>query len=90
MRDELETRAVIGKLAYKYAPDDMAESWKEAIDRDCLSLCMLEMAPEQLSGKEAIELVREKGKNDRNRRYVPTGRLIVQQAHAAQHGPANF
>lgn len=58
MEDEEEKRTAIDKLALKYAPDDTKENRKKAIDREWKPLCMLEMTPEHISGKEAIELVR--------------------------------
>ncbi|HIZ80748.1 MAG TPA: pyridoxamine 5'-phosphate oxidase family protein [Candidatus Mediterraneibacter pullistercoris] len=58
MEDEEEKRTAIDKLALKYAPDDTKENRQKAIDREWKPLCMLEMTPEHISGKEAIELVR--------------------------------
>lgn len=58
LEDEKEKRAAIEKLAVKYAPDDTAENRHSAIAREWASLCMLEMTPEHLSGKEAVELTR--------------------------------
>ena len=60
MEDESEKRNAIEKLALKYAPDDTPESREKAIDREWKPLCMLEMIPEHISGKEAIELVRQR------------------------------
>lgn len=60
MEDESEKRNAIEKLALKYAPDDTPESREKAIDREWKPLCMLEMLPEHISGKEAIELVRQR------------------------------
>ena len=51
-------REAIEKLAVKYAPDDTEENRKKAVERDWKPLCMLEMTPEHISGKEAVELVR--------------------------------
>lgn len=48
----------IEKLALKYAPADTEENRKRAIEREWKPLCMLEMTPEHISGKEAIELKR--------------------------------
>ena len=59
--DPAEKRAAIDKLAVKYAPGDGAENRRAAIEREWRSLCMLEMAIDHLSGKEAIELVRGRG-----------------------------
>lgn len=57
LQDEAEKREAIEKLAAKYAPDDTEENRKRAIEREWKPLCMLEMTPEHISGKEAIELV---------------------------------
>ncbi len=59
MEDEGEKREVIEKLAVKYAPDDTPENWQKAIGRDWEALCILEMTPEHISGKAAIELIRQ-------------------------------
>lgn len=58
--DEQEKRTAIEKLAVKYAPDDTAEHRQRAIEREWKPLCMLEMTPEHISGKEAVELARAK------------------------------
>ena len=58
LHDEAEKREAIEKLAVKYAPDDTEENRKKAVERDWKPLCMLEMTPEHISGKEAVELVR--------------------------------
>ena len=60
LEDVGEKRAAIGKLAVKYFPGDTAEGRNAAIDREWGPLCMLEMTVEHLSGKEAIELVRQR------------------------------
>ena len=44
----------------RYAPNESEESRSDAIDREWAPLCMLEMAVEHISGKEAIELVRKR------------------------------
>ncbi|WP_294550879.1 pyridoxamine 5'-phosphate oxidase family protein [uncultured Pseudoflavonifractor sp.] len=56
LEDEGEKRAAIEKLAAKYAPDQPVDARAQAIDREWLPLCMLEMTVEHLTGKEAIEL----------------------------------
>ena len=61
LEEDGEKRAAIEKLAVKYAPADSRENRERAIDRDWAPLCMLEMTVEHLSGKEAIELVRQRG-----------------------------
>lgn len=62
LEDDAEKRNAIEKLALKYAPDSSAGHRKEAIEREWNPLCMLEMTIEYISGKEAIELTREKNK----------------------------
>ena len=62
LEEDGEKRAAIEKLAVKYAPVDSRENRDSAIDREWAPLCMLEMSVEHLSGKEAIELVRQRGK----------------------------
>lgn len=57
LEDDAERWKGIEKLALKYAPDDTQENRKNAIEREWKPLCMLEMTPEYISGKEAIELV---------------------------------
>ncbi len=60
LQDEAEKREAIEKLAVKYAPDDTAEHREKAIERGWKQLCMLEMIPEHISGKEAKELVKRR------------------------------
>ena len=60
LEEDGEKRAAIEKLAVKYAPADSRENRDSAIDREWAPLCMLEMEVEHLSGKEAIELVRQR------------------------------
>lgn len=60
MEDEQKKCAAIEKLAVKYAPEDSVSRRQEVIHREWAPLCMLEMTIEHLTGKEAIELVRER------------------------------
>ena len=60
LEEDGEKRTAIEKLAVKYAPADSRENRDSAIDREWAPLCMLEMEVEHLSGKEAIELVRQR------------------------------
>ena len=60
LEEDDQKRAAIEKLAIKYAPNDTAQNRQKAIDREWSPLCMLEMTPDHIFGKEAIELVREK------------------------------
>ncbi len=62
LEDEAEKRRAVRALAVKYAPEDSEENREAAIDRDWAPLCLLELSIEHLSGKEAIELAREKRK----------------------------
>ena len=59
---EGEKRAAIEKLAVKYAPEDTAVNRSRAIEREWKPLCMLEMTVDHVTGKEAIELVKERQK----------------------------
>lgn len=65
LTDEREKRAAIEKLALRYAPQDSEQNRRQAIERDWKPLCMLEMTVEHLSGKEAIEFVREREAKER-------------------------
>ena len=58
--DEHEKYAAIERLAIKYAPNDSSERRQKEIEREWSPLCMLEMDIEHMTGKEAIELVRER------------------------------
>lgn len=60
LSDEGEMRVAIEKLAAKYVPEDSASQRAAAIEKDWAPLCMLELSPEHISGKEAIELVRQR------------------------------
>ncbi len=57
---EEEKWAAIEKLALKYAPHDTAANRRETIQREWEPLCMLRMDIQHLTGKEAIELVRQR------------------------------
>lgn len=63
IKDEKEKRAAIEKLAIKYAPEDTAIGRKNAIDREWTPLCMLKMRIDHITGKEAIELIKNKSRN---------------------------
>ncbi len=53
-----EKRDAIERLGIKYAPEDSSENLRDMIGRYWDSLCMLEMTPEHITGKEALELVK--------------------------------
>ena len=60
MEDEAGKRSAIEKLAVKYAPADTEDGRRNAIERDWAPLCMLEMSIGHMTGKEAIELVKNR------------------------------
>lgn len=47
------------KLAARYSPDDEAGREKE-IEREFSAVCMVEMTIDHMTGKQAVELMREK------------------------------
>ena len=55
-----EIQPAIQKLAIKYHPTDNEEHRNHMINRDIKQMGMIELSIEHLSGKEAIELVRQK------------------------------
>lgn len=58
--DEKEIREAIEKLAIKYYPKDSETNREKAINKEWKPLCMMEFSIEHLTGKEAIEIVRNK------------------------------
>ena len=64
LEDEQEKRTAIEKLAEKYAPADSVENREEFIRKDWIPLCMLKMTIDHVTGKEAIELVRQKERTE--------------------------
>ena len=60
LEEDDEKRRAIEKLALKYAPKDTRQNREAYIEKDWKPLCMLEMTVSHLSGKEAVELVRER------------------------------
>lgn len=57
LTQEDEMRGPIEKLAARYAPDDREGREKE-IEREISHMAMIELTPDHISGKEAIELIR--------------------------------
>ena len=57
LEDDGEKRAAIEALALKYAPQDTPAHREEAIQRDWGPLCVLELTPEHVSGKQGKDLV---------------------------------
>lgn len=58
LEDAGEKRSAMEKLARKYAPSATTEEEDAAIEKDLAPLCVLELTPHHISGKESIELVR--------------------------------
>ena len=54
---QAEKRAAIEALALRYAPDETDAARAAEIDRYWDELCMLELAPDHITGKQCIELV---------------------------------
>ena len=59
LEEEPAKRAAIELLAAKYAPDD-PEGRQREIEREYRAVCVVAIEIEHLSGKEAIELVKQK------------------------------
>ena len=57
LEDDGEKRAAIEALALKYAPQDTPAHREEAIQRDWAPLCVLELIPEHVSGKQGKDLI---------------------------------
>lgn len=62
--DDSEMRRAIELLARRYNPAGSEEDLNTEIDKEYDRLCMLELTVEHLTGKEAIEIVREKRRNN--------------------------
>ena len=60
LENEDEKRSAIEKFALKYNPNDTLKNRQKTIEQEFHSLCMLEMKIEHMTGKEAIELRKEK------------------------------
>ena len=63
LETEQEMRAVLQKLAEKYRPDGSMEDHAREIDGSLSRVCVLEFSIEHLTGKEAIELVRQRNES---------------------------
>ena len=61
IKDDAGRRTAAELLAQKYCPEESAEGVTAEIDRFWRTLCILELVPEHISGKEAIELTRQRG-----------------------------
>lgn len=63
LEDPAQIREAVVKLAQKYSPDPaLREAMDREIDTEMPALAVVEISVEHLSGKEAIEFVREKEK----------------------------
>lgn len=60
LTDENESREAIKKLAIKYNPKDSMVNRNQVISKELSLLCMIELSIEYMTGKEAIEIVRNK------------------------------
>lgn len=60
LEDDREKRAAVEALAVKYAPADSPARRGAYIDKDWAGLCVLEMTIEHLTGKEGLELARQR------------------------------
>ena len=58
VEDPEEMRRACVLLAEKYRPDGTAEQHAAEIDRAQKGLCVLELVPDHVTGKEAVELAR--------------------------------
>lgn len=56
LEEDSEKKAAILLLTEKYCPEQK-EEWQEAIERDWKGLCLVEIAVEHITGKQAKELV---------------------------------
>jgi nitroimidazol reductase NimA-like FMN-containing flavoprotein (pyridoxamine 5'-phosphate oxidase superfamily) len=55
-----EIRKALELLASKYAPQESAERRHQEIERELEALCVFELSIEQMTGKEAVELIQAK------------------------------
>ena len=63
LETEQEMRAALQRLAQKYRPDGTAQDHTREIDGSLSRVCVLEFSIEHMTGKEAIELVRQRNKS---------------------------
>jgi nitroimidazol reductase NimA-like FMN-containing flavoprotein (pyridoxamine 5'-phosphate oxidase superfamily) len=61
--DETEKRNAINMLALRYAPSHDESRRQQAIENEYKAMAMIELTIEHMSGKEAIELIRQKNRN---------------------------
>ncbi len=58
--DEEEKRRALEILTARYSPDIEEARRSQAIDKELKAVCMIELEIEHMSGKESIELVKQK------------------------------
>lgn len=61
LEDDAEKRKAIEILTARYSPDQEKTHQLQAIEKEYSRVCVIELAIEHMSGKEAIGLVRAKG-----------------------------
>lgn len=59
IKDDDKKRYVIETLASKYSPAESRQSHQEEIEKFWKTLCILELDIKEITGKQAIELVKE-------------------------------
>lgn len=62
IEEDGEKRQTLMKLARRYCPDETEEALNQEMDSSLNNMFMVEITIEHLSGKEAIELVKERNK----------------------------
>ena len=62
LEEKEEIFAAADLLAAKYCPSADAAARRGAVEKESAALCMLEMRIEHMTGKEAVELMRRRGK----------------------------
>lgn len=62
LENEAEKRLALEKLAAKYSPEQ-AEGRRSEIEKELDAVCMAEIQIENLTGKEGLELLRQREKN---------------------------
>ncbi len=60
LHDEEEKRAALLKLAKRYSPEETEEALMQEINGSFQAVAMVEISIDHLSGKEAIEFVKQK------------------------------
>lgn len=60
LEDEAEKRSALEILTQRYSPDQEEAHRLQAIEKEFKIVCVIELTIDHMSGKEAIELVKEK------------------------------